>query len=313
MKKWLTATLAIAFSAALVGCGGSGGSGGGSGTSGAAGSGSSASQSSGSASAPSSSQAPKNDLLAKVMKTHQVRLAESAFAPEDFQDPQTKQWTGFDIYILKGFAQSLGAKLVIDPMSFASSIQAVASKRDALTIDIYKNAKRAKVLDFSRPMLNYNDVVAVRAKNPKVQSATISALTGKTIGAVIGSAEVAEVKKVPKVHKKLFNTVAESFLALSSGRIAADFQPGADVEWAIHKNPSLGIKLLGPVPKSIAPPIKNLRGYYGVPKGSYSTRFLAKLNTYLKKIECNGQEQKIIAKFGFTNKVFLKGLCSASN
>ena len=67
------------------------------------------------------------------------------------------------------------------------------------------------------------------------------------------------------------------------------------------------------MPKSLAPPIASLRGYYGVPKGSYGKEFLQKLNAFLKKIECNGTEQKMINQFGMQNSVYLAGLCKAPN
>lgn len=260
-----------------------------------------------------SSAASSNTLLNKVESTHTLTIAESAYAPEDFQDPTTKQWTGYDIDILKGFAKTLGATLKIDSMPFSSSIQAVADKRDDLTIDIYYTAQRAQVLSFSRPMLNYNDVIAVNSKNPAVTSPSVSALQGKKIAVVMGSEEVGEANKIPNATVKEYSSVAESFLALSSGRVAADLQPDTDVAWAKQQNPSLNIKILGAVPTSIAPPIASLRGYYGVPKGAYSQTFLTKLNAYLKQIASNGTEQKILDKYGMTDPVFLQGLSSAPN
>lgn len=260
-----------------------------------------------------SSSSNQNDLLSQVESTHTLKVAVSAFAPQDFQNPTTKQWTGYDINILKGFAKTLGATLQVDAMPFNSSIQAVADKRDDLTIDIYYTKQRAQVLNFSRPMLNYNDVIAVNSNNPAISSTNVTSLKGKKVAVVLGSAEVAEAKNIPGAHVKQYNSVAESFLALSQGRVAADIQPDTDVSWAKQQNPNLNIKILGTVPASIAPPIQSLRGYYGVPKGAYSTRFLDKLNAYLKQIVTNGTEEKILDKYGMSNPVFLKGLASASN
>lgn len=254
-----------------------------------------------------------NTLLQKVQSTHTLTIAESAYAPEDFQNPQTKQWTGYDVDILKGFAKTLGAKLQIEAMPFSSSIQAVADKRADLTIDIYYTPTRAKVLSFSRPMLNYNDVVAVNSNTPAVTSTNLSSLEGKKIAVVLGSEEVAEANKIPNATVKQYSTISDSFQALTTGRVAADLQPDTDVAWATKQNPSLHIKILGPVPSSIAPPIQSLRGYYGVPKGAYSQSFLQKLNAYLKKIASDGTEQKILDKYGMTNPVFLKGISSAPN
>lgn len=261
---------------------------------------------------PTASAASATGLLAKVEQSHKLSIAMSAFAPQDFQ-ASDGSWTGYDVGILRGFAKSLGASLVINPMPFAASIEAVATRRDDVSIDIYYTAQRAKQVAFSRPMLNYNDAIAVNSANPKVTSDTISALTGKNVAVVVGSAEVAEANKIPHATVTKYSNISESFLALSSGRVAADVQPDVDISWAKHKNPSLKIKLLGPVPSSLAPPIASLRGYYAVPKGSYGSEFLAKLNTYLKTIACNGSEQKILNNFSMSNPIYLKGICTASN
>ncbi len=252
-------------------------------------------------------------LLRQVKTSHQLVLAVSAFAPEDFQNPATHQWTGYDINILGGFAKTLGAKLVVHPMPFASSITAVADRRAAMTIDIYWTAKRAKVLSFSRPMLNYNDVVAVNSRHPQVAAPTLADLAGKRIAVVIGSEEVGEAQKVPHGTVKEYGNITDSLLALSSGRVAADFQPGVDIAWVKHKNPGLHVTILGAVPASITPPVASLRGYYGVPKGTYSQSFLRQLNAYLQKIARNGTEQKILDQYGMTSGVFLKGIAQAPN
>lgn len=252
-------------------------------------------------------------LLGKVKATHQLVIAESAFKPEDYQNPTTKQWTGYDVKILRGFAHTLGAHLKFDPLPFSSSITAVADKRADMTIDIYYSASRAKVLSFSRPMLNYNDAVVVNSQHPGVTRDTVAGLAGKKIAVVTGSAEVAEAKAIPHATIKYYGSVAESFLALSDGRVAADLQPDTDVSAATEGNPGLHIKILGMVPKSIAPPVASLRGYYGVPKGAYSASFLTKLNAYLKKVAANGTEQKILDQYGMTSPVFLKGIAQAPN
>lgn len=254
-----------------------------------------------------------NTLLGKVESTHKLVIAESAFAPQDYQNPSTKQWTGYDVDILRGFAKTLGATLGIDSLPFASSITAVGNKRADITIDIYYNKNRAQVLSFSRPMLNYSDAVVVNSQNPAVTTDSVAALKGKKIAVVTGSAEVAEAQAIPNAQITQYSSVAESFLALSAGRVAADLQPSPDVVSSQKENPSLHIKILGAVPKSIAPPAKSLRGYFGVPKGQYSASFLKKLNAYLKKIASNGTEQKILDKYGMTSPVFLQGIAQAPN
>jgi ABC-type amino acid transport substrate-binding protein len=264
-----------------------------------------------SASTSASASSAATGLLGKVDQTHQLSIAMSAYAPEDFET--SSGWSGYDVNILTGFAKSLGAKLVINPLPFASTVVAVSTKRDDLTIDIYYTPARAKEISFSRPMLNYTDAVAVNGTKSEVKSPMVADLTGKSIGVVIGSAEVTEAKAVPKATVIQYDNITDSFLALSSGKIAAVFVPDVDISWSKHENPSLDIKLLGPVPAKLAPPIASLRGYYGVPKGSYSTSFSAALNSYLKNIACNGKEQKILDKYNMTSPQFLAGICKVPN
>lgn len=269
-----------------------------------------------SACSSSSTSAPQlansSTLLAKVKSTGELSIAMSAFAPQDFQTSDGT-WTGYDVDILKGFAKTLGAKLVVNAMPFASSIEAVSTKRDDISIDVFYEKSRAKVVAYSRPMLYYDDAIAVNSANPQVSAPTVASLTGKRIAVTTGSGEVAEAKAVPNATVKQYSNIDETLQALSTGRVAADLQPQSDIAWAIKQNSSLHVKVLGPVPSSIAPPIVSLRGYYTVPKGAYSSSFLAVLNKYLKTIECNGAEQKILDKYGMTAPIYLEGICQASN
>lgn len=263
-------------------------------------------------STPTASKTP-NDLWAQVQKTHVITMAETSYPPEDFQDPTTQQWTGFDVDVLQGFAKSIGAKMQFTSLPLASAIQAVENHQQDITIDIYWTKQRAQVISFSRPMFDWVDVVGVNSQHPTIKAATVADMTGKSLGVVIGSEEVQEAQKVPQATVKQFNTLDEALAALSSGRIDGLIVPDTDIPQSKALNPSLQIKTLGSVPASISPPLASIRGYFGVPKGSYSTRFLQHLNSYIKKIECNGQEQQMLAKYGMTSTVYLQGLCSASN
>lgn len=248
--------------------------------------------------------------LGAVQSNKELRIAISAFAPQDFQKPDGS-WTGYDVDILNGFAATLGAKLKVDSMNFDASIQSVSSRRDDITVDIYYSKDRAKVLAYSRPMLNYNDVVAVRASGPKASSA--ADLAGKTVGILSGNAinsyEIARTKGAKSVK---FSEFSDLLLALKQGRVDAIYATNTNISTAA-KDPKNDIKYLGPVPAQVAPPIESLRGYFGLPKGSFSAQLLTKLNAYLKKIGCDGTEQHILDTYGLTQPVYLQGICAASD
>lgn len=266
---------------------------------------STASNATGSASTASS----QSGLLAHVKKTKVLSVALASFPPLEFQDPKTKKWSGVDIDVLTKFAKSLGAKLQVNSMKFSATIQGVQSKRYDLTANIFKTPKRQKALSFSAPLIKYQEGIIVNSKNPKVSAATAKALQGKRIATVRGTAEENFVPKIKGAKDVSFNNVDQSFQALSNGQVAADLQPVMYAQWAAHSNKSLHIKVLGPTPVSVTGQGANApAGYYGVPKGSYSTRFLKKLNSFLKKEQSNGDLKKILKKYGLTNPSYLKGL-----
>lgn len=266
----------------------------------------------GMASAVLSACGSSGNAMKNIQKSKSLTVAISAFPPQDYQS-SNGQWTGYDVDILRGYAKSIGAKLKITSMPLAAAVEAVSTHSADMTIDIYYTPQRAKAIGFSRPMLNYNDAIAVNSSHPGVKAATVKALTGKSVAVVSGSAEVAEAQKVPHANVQQFSDITDSFLAISQGRVDGDFQPDVDISWAKHKNPSLHMKLLGAVPASLAPPIQELRGYYGLPKGSYGKAFTTSLNAYLKKIACDGTEQQILNKYGMKEPVYLKGICQATD
>ncbi|MCL6633333.1 MAG: ABC transporter substrate-binding protein, partial [Alicyclobacillus herbarius] len=254
------------------------------------------------------------DLLSKVKSSHELTVAVASIPPLEYQDPKTQQWAGVDIDLLNKFAKSLGAKLVVHSMEFAATIQSVSSKRDDITANIYKTPKRERVLSFSKPVIKYVEGVIVNSEHPQVSAPTLVALKGKTIATTSGTAEQDFVPKIPGAVNKSYNSINETFLALSSGRVDAAFQPIMYAQWAVHKNPSLHIKVLGPDPVAITGKDNQApAGYYGVAKGDYSKRFLAKLNAFLDKEHTNGDLKKILAKYGLTNPSYLEGLDTSSN
>jgi polar amino acid transport system substrate-binding protein len=249
------------------------------------------------------------DLLTKVQKTHVLSVALASFPPLEYQDPKTQQWTGVDIDLLNKFASSLGAKLAIHSMAFPASIQSVASKRDDITANIFKTPDRQRVLSFSDPVIKYVDGVIVNSQNPQVKAATVNDLQGKSIATCNGCAEQPYVAKVPGATNKGYDSVNETFLALSAGRVDADFQPVMFAQWAVHENPSLHIKVLGAIPVAVTGKGNQApAGYYGVAQGPYSKRFLDKLNAFLSKERSDGDLTHILKKYGLNSQSYLRGI-----
>jgi ABC-type amino acid transport substrate-binding protein len=239
--------------------------------------------------------------LGKVMDAKELTVAVAEFKPFAYQDTN-QSWTGYDIDIMRGFAKSLGVKFKVQGMAFDASLQAVTTKRADTTMDISYTKERAKVLSFSRPMLAYKDVLVVNASSPRASST--SNLSGKKIGAISGTVGEGEAKAIPGAKAVVFSQESDLNLAVKQGRVDAGLLNSTSVV-------APGLKRLGTVPDSVAPPAEETAGRFGLPKGKYSKALLVKLNAYLKKIACDGTEKKILAKYDLTQPEFLEGICEA--
>ena len=265
--------------------------------------------SSSTASSTTASSGAATGLLGQVEKSGQLTVALAPFAPLEFQSTTTKQWEGFDIDFLTAFAKTLNARLVVDDMAFAATIQAVHDGRADITANIFETPSREQELAFSKPILNYLDGVIVNSQHPQVAADTVAALSNKTIATCRGCAEEAFVPKIPGAKNASYSTADDTFEAVSTGRVAAAFQPVMYEQYAAQTNPSLHIKVLGPIPASVAGAAQKPQGFYGVELGSGSQSFLTTLNAYIQQSCLNGSTQKILNKYGLTSPSYLQGLC----
>lgn len=248
-------------------------------------------------------------LLEKIKSSGKLTVAFTAFEPQTYK-AEDGSWTGYDIDILEGFAKTLDAELEIEEKDFDSSLQSVVSRRADITIDIYWNKERAEVLAFSRPMLNYYDVVAVKKSDPQVDEATLDALTDKRIGVTGGTINEDEANDTPGAKLVKYTDLADKMLGLKQGRVDAIYSGNTNLLVA-EADPKNDIKILGKVPEEIAPPIEEFRGHFGVDNGDYSASFLKKLNAYLKDITCDGRLEKILLTYDLDEPDLLEGLCDA--
>lgn len=256
-----------------------------------------------------SSSAAGGGLLGQVEKSGQLTVALAPFAPLEFQSSTTKQWEGFDVNFLTAFAKTLHAKLVVDDMAFAATIQAVHDGRADITANIFETPQREKELAFSKPILNYLEGVIVNSQHPAVSADTVAALSNKTIATCRGCAEQAFVPKIPGAKNASYGTADDTFEAVSTGRVAAAFQPVMYEQYAVRTNPALHIKLLGPIPAAVAGAAQKPQGFYGVALGSGSQTFLNRLNAYIQSSCLDGKTQQILDKYGLSSTSYLKGLC----
>jgi polar amino acid transport system substrate-binding protein len=248
-------------------------------------------------------------LLDKVKRTNSLVIGTGSYPPEAFVDPTDGSWIGTDIDFFVAFAKHLGVEPYTTYMPASALVLSLKTGRVDVWIDLYKTEERAKEIDFTDIWSCQADGVWVNSENPTVASDTVDALTGKRIGTCRGCAEEEFIDAIPGATKVTYDTVEESFLEVSSGRLDAAIQPNVMGEWGLKENPDWKIKNIGIVPPELVPGGLVLKPlYFAVPKGNNET-FLAELNDFIKTYRDSGQMQADFAKYGMTDPSWFSPDC----
>lgn len=163
--------------------------------------------------------------LTQIQERGVLIVGTAITAPFEFYDPDSNQWSGFDIDIVQYLAHQMGVELRIIEMPFANLIPALQERKVDLTIGaMYITPEREKLVDFAEPYINTGLVMVV---NPDVQVESIDDLYGLRVGVKIGAtgAKRAEdlVSRGIELDIREYKNSLESFLDLEVGRIDVVF------------------------------------------------------------------------------------------
>lgn len=179
-QKWLLTLLTLIFTVVLAGCGGSG------------------------------------TQQAKVLKVG----ADAAFAPFEFQDPNSKEYVGFDIDLMKAIAKKMGYQVEFQNMGFDGLIPALQSGNiDVIASGMTINEERQKKVIFSDPYYKSGLSILVRKDSTGINS--FADLKGKKIAVQIGSTGAKEAHKIEGAIVREFNTPPDAFVELKAGGVDA--------------------------------------------------------------------------------------------
>ena len=145
---------------------------------------------------------------------------EPTFAPFEFQEKGSKEFTGFDMDLARAIGKKLGKKVEIQNMGFDALIPALNSRTiDVAAAGMSITDERKKAVTFSDPYYTSGLVVVVTKDNDGVKS--IKDLEGKKIAVQIGTTGADKAGKVPGAKVTSFNTNAEVFLELENKGVDA--------------------------------------------------------------------------------------------
>jgi polar amino acid transport system substrate-binding protein len=235
--------------------------------------------------------------LAKA-QSEGVTLGISPSPPYSSLEPGSDKAQGLDIEINEAALKWAGINRVrYEVMPFGQLIPALLSKRiDVVAANIHVTPDRLKAVSFTGPAWWYGPAIVVQKGNPS-SIKSFDDLKGRNIGAIAGSAADEYLRK-EGVQVTAFQTDAEEFSAISSGRVEAIVEDDVKVAEYIKANASAPIEMVADV--KIPEDIIFGYGYgyarYAVRKEDCSLR--AAFTQGLAEIRGNGQVPAILRKYG---------------
>ena len=226
-------------------------------------------------------------LVGCAPKSAKVRIATDAtFPPFETVDEQTKQLTGFDIELMNAIAKNVGFEIEWTNANFDAIDAGIANcQYDALIAAMTITDARKQNRLFSDPYVKAGQILTVKKGNTTVK--TKDDLSGKKVGAQIGTTGAIEAGKISGAELKTYDQYDLAFLDLMNGQIDAVI---ADFPTAFNfvKQYSDKMTLTGDVFTD---------EYYGIAICKTKTDLLTKINAGLAAVTKNGTLDTLKAKW----------------
>ena len=220
---------------------------------------------------------------AKVLKVG----TEPTFAPFEFQDEKTKEYTGFDIDLMKAIGKQMGYEVQIVNMGFDGLIPALESNQiDAVASAMSITEERSKKINFSKPYYKSGLTMIVKADNNAIKS--FKDLEGKRIAVQIGTTGAEEARNIKDAKVREFNTVPDAFMELKNGGVDAVVNDAPVNDYYLAQTGTKDAKQVGDILNAES---------YGIATAKKNTELVGKINKALDDLKANGEYDKIYMKW----------------
>ncbi len=225
--------------------------------------------------------------LAKAVKSSYTIVADSSFAPFEYQD-ENGNYVGIDMELIKAIAEQQGFTITIQNPGFDAALNAVqAGQADAVIAGMSITDARKEIFDFSDAYYSSNILLAVKSGSG---IASYEDLKGLTVSAKTGTASYTFLEKNKSTYGytlKSFDEASGMYDSLNSGSIDALMDDEAVLLYAIQQ----GRDFETPVPGEKS-------GEYGfaVKKGS-NPELIEMFNNGLAALVESGKYDEILNKY----------------
>ena len=207
---------------------------------------------------------------------------EPTFAPFEFLDTKTQEFSGFDIDLIKAVADKAGYDVKVMNMGFDALIPALsAGTIDVIASGISITEERQKKVDFTSPYYQSGLSYLVR----KADAEKI-----KTFAVQIGTTGAAYAKNVEGARVSAFNTTSEAFMDLNVKNADAVVLDRPVLAYFLKTKPRVAKNL------QLSTEIADAEHFgFAVKKGN--AELLQKLNAALEELKKSGEFAKIEDKW----------------
>ncbi|MGN6388435.1 MAG: substrate-binding periplasmic protein [Burkholderiaceae bacterium] len=214
----------------------------------------------------------------------------TAGQPMSGLNPQTGQFEGVAVELLRAVAKDAGLAVEFQPMNFAELQPALTGgKIDVIAASFGVTPARAKVVDFTEPYGSYRDVLVVHNDDKRTYR-SVADFRGMAIAIPKGSTYVAALKEAG-ANLTLVDTPPQAIEALEAHRVAGVVDNGLQLTYRLRDHAHPGLKIVDSYQ-----PIQEAKLAFAVRKGDAA--LLSRLNPSLKKLQDDGTVQAIFAKWG---------------
>ena len=213
----------------------------------------------------------------------------AVFAP--FEYIENGQVTGFDVEMINEIGKNLGYKVEIIDQSFDGLIPALkAGKIDMIISGMTATEERKKSVDFSDEYFKSTNVYLKKKGNNNVTS--IDNLSGKKVGASLGTIQEIEARKIPGATVVPIEDTVKSIMDLEAGKI--DVLILENVIALEYMKKYTDLEVIGEKPLDSGMAIAFDKGKH--------TELIQKINEELKTLKSNGKYDELINKYGLKVK-----------
>jgi len=220
-------------------------------------------------------------------QSQKIQVATDAtWPPFEYVDEQTKDIIGFDIDLMKAIAEAEGLDVEFVNVSWDPLLAGMAQcQYDAAISAMTITEERKAQFNFTDPYFEAGQLVTVGINNTDITGK--DTLTGKTVGAQLGTTGAIEVEAMAGVTLKNYDDIGLAFQDLMNGQIDA----------VVADNP-LALGYIGQNSDKIkAAGSAFTDEYYGIAVCNTETELLSKLNAGLAKVKADGVIEQLTDKW----------------